>query len=245
MRYLSTIFLSVFAFCSATLYGQERDSINVRQLNIDVHKALESPSTDYAPLPAVSSPLSRVDDYTSYLKKKYPIADSQVLPQWATSPMPYTNVNKPLTYRNLYLTGGYDIIPGIGYTNTATGGWYYRPNDRWTLHASTSAFKSIQQAGRFSDIQFNASATYRINSWMSISGHGYYDINGKDNARRGAIPMAGYNAGYKGLGSTLNLKVINRDSWELWMKSGVDYCYDPKSMKWEWKPIVTPEIRFK
>lgn len=245
MRYLSTIILSVLALCSATLYSQERDSINVRQLNIDVQKALNSSSTGYAPLPAVSFSLTASDEFTSYLKTKYPIADNQVLPQWATSPMPYTDVNQPLTYRNLYLTGGYDIIPGIGYTNIATGGWYYRPNNRWTLHASTSAYKSIQQGGRYSDIQFNASATYRINSWMSISGHGYYDINGKNNARRGAIPMSGYNAGYKGLGSTLNLKVINRDSWELWMKSGMDYTYDPRSMKWEWKPTFAPEIRFK
>lgn len=245
MRYLSTLFLSVLAFCSATLYSQERDSINVRQLNIDVRKALEGDATGYAPLPAVSSPLATSDEFTTYLKNKYPIARMQELPLWATSPMSYNDVNRPLTYRSLYLTGGLDIVPGIGYTNSAVAGMYYKPTDRWTLTASTSAFKSVQQAGRFSDIQFNGSATYRINSWMSISGYGYYDINGEKNARRGAIPMSGYNAGYKGLGSTLNLKVINRDSWELWMKSGMDYGYNPRSMKWEWKPVVTPEIRFK
>lgn len=245
MRILSTLLLSALALCSGALYGQEHDTLNVRQLNIDVQKALNSPSTLYAPLPSVSSPLTISNDYTSYLKKKYPIVKMQELPQWATSPMPYVDMNRPLTYRHFYLTGGYDAIPGIGYTNSATAGWLYRPNDRWTLHASSSAFKSAQYAGRFSDVQFNASATYRINSWMSISGYGYYDVFGKDNARRGAIPMSGYNAGYKGLGSTLNLKVINCNSWELWMKSGVEHCYNPQKMKWEWKPVVTPEIRFK
>ena len=245
MRSLFYFMVTAIALCNATLYSQERDLINERQLNIDVQKALNSRHVLYAPLLFVSFSGDKTDDYTSYLRKKYPLANGHVMPAWATSPMPYKHLHQPMSYRSLYLTGAYDIIPGIGYTNSATAGWLYHPNDRWTLHASTSAYKSIQLGGRYSDIQFNASATYRINSWMSISGHGYYDINGTDNARRGAIPMSGYNAGYKGLGSTLNLKVINRNSWELWMKSGVDYCFDPRSMQWEWKPIVTPEIRFK
>ncbi len=245
MRTLFYFFIGVVVLHATTVYGQERNKMNSRQLSIDVQTAFNSSGVLYAPLPSSSFILDQKDDYISLLEKKYPIVHANSLPSWAINPLPYISPNQPLTYRSLYVTGGSDIIPSIGYTHNATVGWVYNPSDRWVLTASSSAFRSIQQAGHFSDVQFNTSATYRINSWMSISGYGYYDIFGMQSAQHGAIPLSGYDAGYKGLGTTFNLKVINQDSWELWLRSGVDYCFDPRSMKWEWKPTVTPELRFK
>lgn len=141
--------------------------------------------------------------------------------------------------------GSHEYIPGVGLSRNVNAGLIYRPNNRWTFQASSMFHKSHLSTGHFNDFQFSGSATYRINDYMEISGFGHYSVMGERNWRRGAMPVNGYNAGYNGAGATFNLKVINASSWELWMKSGMEYQYNPATMRWKWKPVITPELRFK
>lgn len=254
---INYLFISLLLIITSTSLAQERklttDSIKNDSTSIFLPPQiiLEGPSE-------VKLPTALPSNFRSKPNEKKPL---RMTFKTEDLKLKYTPRLKPLapwelhqaggTFRNFSrkfaagIMGSHEYIPGIGLSRNVSAGIIYRPNSRWRFEASSMMYKSHLSTGHFQDFQFNGSATYRINDYMEISGFGSYSVMGNQNWRRGAMPMNGYNAGYNGAGATFNLKVINASSWELWMKSGMEYEYNPGTMKWKWKPVITPELRFK
>lgn len=152
------------------------------------------------------------------------------------------NINKYLSWSSY---AEHEYLPGLALSNKLGGNFIFQPTHKLSIILNSEFYKSQQTITPYQDIQFNGLISYKITPYLKLSGFGNYSVNGTTNYHNGALPMMGYNAGYSGVGGTVDLRVINTEHFEIWINSGMEYLFNPEKNKFEWTPVIVPEIVFK